>query len=100
MDFVRNSIVDQAGNIRNPKLANKLLSIDNLQKLTNAGRAGYHGEIRALSEALYALEKSKIVTKSTLSEFDMFIRNTSNNVMQRCPCCFYITNGVKVFEGK
>ena len=99
MDFVRNSVTDETGKVVNEVLANKLLDIDNLNKLTTSGRAGYHGEVRALSDALYELEKTKNVTSSTLSEFDLFIRNSSNKVMQRCPCCFHITNGVKVLEG-
>ena len=100
MDFIRNSVTDKAGNIINPILANKLMDIDNLQKLTTAGRAGFHGEARALSDALYELEKNREVTDATLSEFDMFIRNTSDKVMQRCPCCFYVTQGVKILDGK
>ncbi len=99
MDFVRNSVTDNTGKVINETLANKLLDIDNLNKLTTAGRAGYHGEVRALSDALYELEKTRPVTSSTLSEFDLFIRSSSNKVMQRCPCCFYITNGVKVLGG-
>ena len=100
MDFVRNSVTDNTGKVINEDLANKLLDIDNLNKLTTAGRAGFHGEVRALSDALYELEKTRTVTKETLSEFDLFIRNSSDKVMQRCPCCFYITLGVKVLEGK
>ncbi|MFL0062373.1 hypothetical protein [Tenacibaculum maritimum] len=98
MDFVRNSVTE--GMVVNETLARKLLDIDSLKKLTTSGRAGYHGEVRALSDALYELEKTRSVTKSTLSEFDLFIRNSSNKVMQRCPCCFHITQGVKVLEGK
>lgn len=100
MDFVRKSVTDQTGNVVNVALANKLLDIDNLNKLTAAGRAGYHGEVKALSDALYELEKTRAVTKETLSEFDLFIRNSSDKVMQRCPCCFHITQGVKVLEGR
>ncbi|CAA0209300.1 hypothetical protein TMP248_250041 [Tenacibaculum maritimum] len=100
MDFVRNSVTDKTGKVVNETLARKLLDIDNLKKLTTSGRAGYHGEVRALSDALYELEKTRSVAKSTLSEFDLFIRNSSNKVMQRCTCCFHITQGVKVLEGK
>ncbi|OWP74316.1 hypothetical protein BWK62_14605 [Flavobacterium oreochromis] len=100
MDFIRNSVTDNTGKVINEALANKLLSIDNLNKLTTAGRAGYHGEIRALSDALYKLEGIRPVNSSTLSEFDLFIRNSSDKVMQRCPCCFHITQGVKVLGGK
>lgn len=100
MDFIRNSVTDNTGKVVNDALANKLLDIDDLKKLTTAGDAGTHGEIRALSDAIYELEKTQTVTKAILSEFDLFIRNKSNKVMQRCPCCFHITQGVKVLEGK
>ena len=100
MDFIRNSVTDNTGKIVDEALANKLLDIDNLDKLSKAGRAGYHGEVRALSDALYELEKDRPVTSSTLLEFDLFIRNSSNKVMQRCPCCFHITHGVRVLGGK
>lgn len=100
MDFVRNSVTDEAGKVINEALANKLLDIDNFGKLTTAGAAGSHGEARALSEALFELGKTRAVTDATLSEFDLFIRNTSDKVMQRCPCCFHITQGVKVLGGR
>ncbi|QMW03325.1 hypothetical protein [Spirosoma foliorum] len=100
MDFIRNSVTDNTGKVVNEGLANKLLDIDNLNKLTTAGRAGYHGEVRALSDALYELEKTRVINNETFSEFDLFIRNSSDKVMQRCPCCFHITQGVKVLGGK
>jgi len=96
MDFVRNSATDGTGKVVNEALANKLVDIDNLNKLTCAGRADYHGKVRALSDALYELEKTKTVTGSTLSEIDLFIRNASGKVMQRCPCCFHLTDGVNM----
>ena len=98
MDFIRNSVTDKDGKIINPEFANKLLDIDNLDKLTRAGRAGYHGEVRALSAALYKLGNK--ATEQSLSEFDMFIRSRGDKVMQRCPNCFHISYGVKVLEGK
>jgi hypothetical protein len=99
MDFIRNSVIDvKTGIVANPELANKLLDIDKLEKLTTAGRAGFHGEVRALSDALYKLGNK--ATEQSLSEFDMFIRNNKDNVMQRCPCCFHISFGVKILEGK
>lgn len=99
MDFGRNSVTDDLENVVNEALANKLLDIDNLEKLTKAGRAVNHGEIRALSDAFYELEKTRPVTSSTPPEFDLFIRNSSDKVMQRCPCCFHITQGAKVLGG-
>ena len=90
MDFVRNSVTDEAGKVVNEAWANKLLDIDNLGKITTAGAAGSHGEARALSDALFELGKTRAVTDATLSEFDLFIRNSSDKVMQRCPCCFHI----------
>lgn len=98
IDFIRNSVTDKDGKIINPEFANKLLDIDNLDKLTRAGRAGYHGEVRALSAALYKLGNK--ATEQSLSEFDMFIRSRGDKVMQRCPNCFHISYGVKVLEGK
>ncbi|WP_409416977.1 fibronectin type III domain-containing protein [Flavobacterium sp. PS2] len=98
MNFIRNSVIGLTGNVTNPELANRLLDIDKLDKLTRAGRAGFHGEIRALSTALYKLGNK--ATEQSLSEFDMFIRSNGDNVMQRCPCCFHISFGVKVLEGK
>lgn len=98
MDFIRNSVTDKDGKIINPEFANKLLDIDNLDKLSRAGRAGYHGEVRALSAALYKLGNK--ASEQSLSEFDMFIRSKGDKVMQRCPNCFHISQGVKVLEGK
>ncbi len=101
MDFIRNSVTDINGNIINPDLANKLLSIDNLGKLTTAGKAGSHAEVRALSDALYAVEKAENMAvgafpKSRLDEFSTFVRTHDEKVLQRCPCCFHITQGVKM----
>jgi hypothetical protein len=101
MDFIRNSVTDVNGNIINPDLANKLLSIDNLGKLTTAGKAGSHAEVRALSDALYTVEKAENMAvgafpKSRLDEFSTFVRTHDEKVLQRCPCCFHITQGVKM----
>jgi hypothetical protein len=101
MGIILKAIKD-ATNIINPTLAAKFLTIDDIDPLTKAGRPGYHGEVRSLSEALYELEaisQKPITSYNIFSEFSMFIRNTSDKVMPRCPCCFYITNGVKIIGG-
>ncbi len=34
--------------------------------------------------------------KNRLDEFSTFVRTHDEKVLQRCPCCFHITQGVKM----
>ncbi|MDC1162105.1 hypothetical protein OAT18_01550 [Tenacibaculum sp.] len=75
------------------------------KKLNNANFAGAHGEIRSLSALIFKMEKRVGMARGTfpvnrLGEIDMIIKNKNNQVMQRCPCCFYLTQGVNVIGGK
>lgn len=91
MDMIRNDYV--ATNPRGTAYA-RLVNIDNLNKLRDAGEAGRHAELQSLSETLYRIEQAENMMpgtfpKSRLSEVSIFVKNKNGNVMQRCPCCFH-----------
>ncbi len=74
-------------------------------KIHNANFAGAHGEIRSLSALLFKLEKEMGFARGTfprsrLGEIDMIVRTRKGKIMQRCPCCFYLTQGVNVIGSK
>lgn len=91
MDMIRNDYV--ATNPRGTAYV-RLVNIDNLNKLRDAGEAGRHAELQSLSETLYRIEQAENMApgtfpKSRLSEVSIFVKNKNGNVMQRCPCCFH-----------
>jgi hypothetical protein len=90
MDMIRNDFVAVPPGTAYARLVN----IDNLNKLRDAGEAGRHAELQSLSETLYQIEQAENMApgtfpKSRLSEVSIFVKNRNGNVMQRCPCCFH-----------
>jgi hypothetical protein len=69
-------------------------SVDDISK---AGIAGSHGEIRALNDLLYYLERSGVmVTDDIFKEITAYNRFLQKvGVQPPCVHCFYITDGVK-----
>ncbi|MDB5273133.1 MAG: hypothetical protein JWO58_1500 [Chitinophagaceae bacterium] len=68
-----------------------------LSKLRNAGKAGSHAEVRAVSEILKALRKDNVaITDDVVSQVVIFVKNNSGKNMCRCPNCFHILNKIKV----
>ena len=110
MNFLRSHLINEELKEDNTKSYNKLFDKGLLrsssfrskfnEKLHNANYAGGHGEIRALSSLIFAIEKAEGLAEGTypasrLGEIDMIVRTRGGFIMQRCPCCFYLSQGVK-----
>jgi hypothetical protein len=65
--------------------------------ISKAGIAGSHGEIRALNDLLFYIERSGVkVTDDIFNEitaYNRFLRKLG--VQPPCTHCFYITDGIK-----